>query len=93
MRAHHHRFYARTGVPMVLSTSLNDNELSPGRTAGLEADAAMESPAGSIGTGSSPGPVRWRLRAEPIRDSTDALVVQVYYSVFSVWAGYGECST
>jgi hypothetical protein len=39
------------------------------------------------------GPVRWRLRAEPIRDSTDALVVQVYYSVFSVWAGYGECAT
>ena len=67
-------------VPRVWSTSLNDNELIPGRAAGREAGAAMESPAGSIGTGSSPGPVRWRFRAEPIRDST-------------VWAGYGECST
>lgn len=76
-------------VPMVWSTSLNDNEPIPGRAAGRETGAAMESLAGSIGTGSSPGPVRWRFRAEPIRDSTDALLVQVYHSDLRVRAGCG----
>ena len=36
-----------------------------------------------------PSGARWRLRVEPIRDSTDALIVQAYYSDFRVWAGYG----
>ena len=36
-----------------------------------------------------PSGARWRLRAEPIRDSTDALMVQAYYSDFRVWAGCG----
>ena len=53
----------------------------------------MKSPTGNAGTGSSPGPDRPRLRAELIRDSTDALMVQMYYADIRVWAGYGERST
>jgi hypothetical protein len=73
-----HRFCERTGVPMVLNTSFNDNEpivCTPRQALdcflrtriGLQAvraAVAMVSPAGSTGTGSPPGPASPRLRAE-----------------------------
>jgi hypothetical protein len=77
---------------MVLNNSFNEHEPMVCTRIGLQAvrpGVAIQSLRGSTGTGSSFGPVRWRLRAEPIRDSTEALMVQMYFSSVRVWAGYG----
>lgn len=52
----------------------------------VRACVALESPPGSAGTGSSLGPGRWWLGAEPICDPMDALIVQAYSKIR---AGFG----